>query len=105
LLAQPPMDMVRMVHADLPAIAPELAEQLSTLAFAEIFLPVDRLLRAAAGRGEIRAGDSGNIAGAIISAIVGLHLVPDVHLGRDRLDMADELIEVFIRGLSPASPT
>jgi AcrR family transcriptional regulator len=53
LLAQPPMDLVRMTHSDLPAIDPDEAQRLAQLAFEAIIMPVWRVLEAAHSPGAL----------------------------------------------------
>lgn len=99
LLSQPPMDFIRMVQSDMPAISPAAAERLYNLAYEATLIPIEAVLRAAQARGEICHDNLGNIAGAIFSAIEGLHTLPDQYLVETRQEMANELIEVFIRGM------
>ena len=71
---------------------------------AQLVRAADRETADAAGgeqRGEIVHPNVGNVAGAIFSAIEGLHLVPDQYLTVSRQAMADELIELFMRGMAP----
>ncbi len=100
LIAQPPMDIIRMVKSDLPAIQPDHAEHLTSLAYAVLFEPITEVLMAAQARGEIDHPNLGNISGAIFSAIESLHMIPDAYLEISRQHMAEEIIDVFIRGLS-----
>lgn len=99
LLAQPPMDFIRMIHSDWPAINPAAAERLSDLAFASLFMPIVHILVQAEARGDIEHHDFGNIGGAIFSSLEALHTIPKEHLEKPLLMMATELIDVFIRGL------
>jgi AcrR family transcriptional regulator len=101
LVSQPPMDLIRMVHADLPAIEPVAAARLLRLAYDAILAPIELILQQAQDRGEIAHPNLGNIAGAIFSAVEGLHTLPDEHLAVPRRVMADELIDIFIAGLRP----
>lgn len=102
LLSQPPMDLMRMAHADMPAIKPEEAQRLSQLAHESLILPVERVLRAAARMGEIAYDDLGVVAGGLIGLIESLHAIPEASIGRDgrtRAELAHRLIDVMLDGL------
>lgn len=99
ILSQPPMDMIRMVHSDVPAL--DAASGLHLLGYAHnaILEPLADVLQRAHDRGEIVQADFGNVAGAIFSMIEGLYTLPDAYLQRTRLSMADELIGLLLAGL------
>lgn len=102
LIAQAPMDLLRMVHADMPAIDPVQAERLSRLAFDSLILPVERALRSAARKGEIAPADVGVVAAGLVGMIESLHSVPDgalAHDGRSRAQLAHYLIDIMLDGL------
>ncbi len=101
LLSQPPMDFIRMVRSDLPAIQRDAADRLANLAYDGMLIPVERVLRQAQERGEVRHRNIGLVAGAIFSSVEGLHTIPDEYLETSRLEMAKELIDVFLRGIAP----
>lgn len=100
LLSQPPMDMVRLSYSDLPSINRVVAIELENRAYAALLIPLETILEQAAARGEVHHPHLGNIGGAILSAVEGLHAIPSEHLQVSRLDMAKELIDVFIRGIA-----
>jgi AcrR family transcriptional regulator len=99
LLAQPPMDLIRMVHSDAPAIGATVAQTLLASAYEAVLVPIESILQQAQARGEIAHPNVGNIAGAIFSAIQGLHTLPTEYLAMPRQAMANEIIDVFIAGL------
>ncbi|MCX6047682.1 MAG: TetR/AcrR family transcriptional regulator [Chloroflexi bacterium] len=106
LLSHSPMDLVRMLHSDLPAIAPAQAERLAFLALESLILPVERMLQKASERGEIEHHDLGLVAGGLVGMIESLHAVPDTAFeeGRHGIElrrqtMAYELINVMFNGL------
>lgn len=105
-LCQPPIDLVRMSHADMPAIAPAEAARLSELALHALITPLHDVLRMAQERGEIQYNDLGLIAGGLVGMIANLHSVPDHVFGRpdaanaSRDEMAQKLIDVMLRGLA-----
>ncbi|MEO1182346.1 MAG: TetR/AcrR family transcriptional regulator, partial [Cyanobacteria bacterium J06636_28] len=104
LLSQPPLDMIRLSQSDLPAIDSSAAQQLDNLAFETLMLPIANVLVEAQIRGEVKHEDLGNVAGAILSAVEGLHAIPDIYLEQNsnsREHMAAQLIDVFLRGIAP----
>jgi AcrR family transcriptional regulator len=100
LVSQPPMDLIRMVHVDLPAISASHAEYLEALAHEAMLEPLEEILAAAQARGQIAHPNLGHIAGGLFWAIEGLHSLPDEYLLQPRAMIASELIEVFLKGLS-----
>ncbi|MDX2075695.1 MAG: TetR/AcrR family transcriptional regulator [bacterium] len=98
-LSHPPMDMIRMVHSDISAIEATSAHQLLYLAFDAILVQLEGILRQAQNRGEIRSYHIGTMAGALFSAIQGLHTLPEAYLEKPRQEMADEIIDMFIAGM------
>lgn len=105
-LSQPPIDLVRMSHADMPAIAADEAVRLSEMALNALITPVEDVLRAAKERGEIQHDDLGLIAGGLVGMIANLHSVPDYAfaepqaINKNRYEMAQKLIDVMLRGLA-----
>jgi TetR/AcrR family transcriptional regulator, cholesterol catabolism regulator len=99
LLSQPPMDLVRMVYADMPAIAHAHAERLSRLTLETLIKPIEAVLVDAQRRGEIEHQDLGLVAGGLFGMIESLHAVPAHALRLSRPQMAHELIDVLLNGL------
>ncbi len=104
-LTQPPVDLVRMAYADMPAIAPKAAERLSEMALKALVTPVEEVLVAAHVKGEIDYDDLGLIAGGLVGMIESLHSVPEYAFdepnarNKSRQEMAQKLIDVLLRGL------
>lgn len=99
ILSQQPLDTIRLGNSDLPAIEDARAEIVSNLAFEATLIPITEVLETARKRGEIDRDNLGNIAGAIFTSIEALHAIPDRYVDRSRQFMAEELIEVFIKGM------
>ena len=99
VLSQPPMDVIRLANSDLPAVGQAEADVLSDLAFEATILPIFEVLEAARSRGEIEHDNLGYIAGAIFSSFESLHAVPEKYLEQSRQTMANEIMDVFIRGM------
>ncbi len=99
LLSQPPMDLVRMVYSDMPAIDAAEATRLSEVAYASILSPIESALHQGQQRGEIAHHNLGLIAGGLVGMIESLHAVPEYALEQSRQEMAHELIDVLLNGL------
>ncbi|MCU0474845.1 MAG: TetR/AcrR family transcriptional regulator [Anaerolineae bacterium] len=99
LLSQPPMDMIRLVHSDVPSLDSTAGYHLLSTAHAALIEPIAVALQAAQARGDIGSCDLGNLAGGIFSLIQGLHLLPEAYQQRPRLEMAHELVDIFLAGV------
>ncbi len=100
LLSQPPVDLIRLANSDLPAIEAEAAQTLQDLAFQTLLLPIVTILERAEREGIVHHPNLGNVAGAILSSVMGLHTVPDHYIQGSRLQMAEQLIRVFLLGIA-----
>ncbi len=101
LLTQPPVDLVRMIHSDMPAIAPAEANRLSAMAFESMILPIEAVLQGAKERGEVTHHDLGLIAGGLLGMLESMFSVPENALVQNRQAMAHGLIDVILNGLRP----
>ena len=100
LLSQPPMDLIRMAETDMPALPEDVARHLMTLLFEEMIVRLRTVICAAAESGEIAAAtDAGLVAGAFIGLVESLHSVPRFAVSRSRIDMANDLIGILLKGL------
>jgi AcrR family transcriptional regulator len=57
LVSQPPMNLLRMTHADMPSISPAQAYRLSELAYETMIVPLEQMLQQAQHYGEIEHHD------------------------------------------------
>lgn len=101
LLSQPPMDLVRMMHSDMPAIDQAHAGRLSMMALESLIEPIHEALQRAAERGEVQHDDLGLVAGGILGMIEALYAVPAYAVNTSRVAMAYALIDVLLNGLRP----
>ena len=101
LLAQPPIDLVRMQYVDMPELSPEHVERLTDVAYRALQVPVMHALEQAEGRGEIVHNDFVLLSGGLIGMIQSLYAVSEQVAGRSRPNMAYQLIDVFLDGLRP----
>jgi AcrR family transcriptional regulator len=101
LLSQPPMDLVRMVYSDMPAIETSHANRLSQVAYDSMLSPIEEALVQARARGEIQHQNMGLIAGAVVGMVETMYAVPEYALEQSREAMACEVIDVLLDGLRP----
>lgn len=101
LLSQPPMDLVRTMHSDMPAIDETQANRLSQLALESLIEPIHKALQHAAQQDEVHHDDLGLVAGGILGMIEALYAVPDYAVTTSRAAMAHALIDVLLNGLRP----
>jgi AcrR family transcriptional regulator len=101
LLSQPPMDLVRLEHVDMPELASAQVQRLSNGAYLALQLPIVEALSTAHTRGEIAGHDFDLISGGLVGMIESLFAVSETVAGKSRLVMAERLIDVLLDGLRP----
>lgn len=106
LLAQPALDLGRMMQSDMPAISESHADRLSHIAFEALLVPISHIFREAAARGEIKHVDPTLLAGTILSFVESVHVqsIPLRIFPGPREALADTLIDVLLNGLRLSSP-
>jgi len=75
LLSQPPLDSARMAFADLPALEPENAQRLSSLAYDALRIPIVGALEAHQKQTTLQ--DLGGAAMLLVSIVQSVHLIPE----------------------------
>lgn len=101
LLAQPPIDLVRMEYVDLPELSPIHVERLTNVAYTALQVPLIAALAGAQAQGGIHHNDLDLISGGILGMLQSLHAVSEQAAGKPRQTMAHRLIDVFLDGLRP----
>lgn len=101
LLSQPPMDLVRMMYSDMPAIEQSHAQRLSLVAYDSLIMPLQEALERARQNGEIQHPNAGLVAGALLGMIESMYSVPDYAIETSRPEMAHAVIDVLLDGLRP----
>ncbi len=103
LLSQPPMNLSRMVHSDLPAIQRDAADRLIRQMYEAILAPVERALREAERRGEIVLNADPTLAAAAFVTMI--QAIWDAGGGRPVPhtpdEMANQMIAMLLNGLRP----
>ncbi len=100
LLSQPPMDLIRMAETDMPALPQATARKLMEALYASILWPITGIFREAKISGTVsKANDEGLLAGAFFGLIESLHATPSAYVSRGKMDMANELIGIVLKGI------
>ena len=100
--SQPSMNLLGMMHADMPALSDENHRLLNRLAAASLFEPVSAAFKAAVDREEIRPMQSDLMAGAFLALMDGIAYSSDHQPGTPpRLVMAEAIISILLDGLRP----
>ncbi|MEM8530702.1 MAG: TetR/AcrR family transcriptional regulator [Chloroflexota bacterium] len=99
LLSQPPMDLIRMSHSDMPSVDKQQARRLMEQTFEAMLRPIEQVLEQAQQRGEVEHHDLGVIAGGILGMVEGFHAIPDYALDKERQLLAYELIDAMLNGI------
>ncbi|GAC1539624.1 MAG: hypothetical protein NVS2B7_11430 [Herpetosiphon sp.] len=101
LLGQQPIDLIRMVYSDMPAIDADQAVRLSRVGFEALLRPIESVLQQAQAAGEIRHEQLRLVAGSLVGMIESLFAVPAQHILHSRLAMAKMVIDIMLDGLRP----
>lgn len=97
---QPPLNMLSMMHIDMPALSQEHKQRLFDASRRAIFQPLRRLFIEAQAAGEIRAINPDLLTGAFIALTDGFAQASESRLGdMSRQEMAAEMITVLLDGL------
>jgi AcrR family transcriptional regulator len=99
--SQPPVKILGMFHADIPALSHEHTHHLEGMARDAMYMPLRKAFVAAQERGEIRATHPDLLAGSFLWLMDGLSY-GQTRLGAPpREVMAGDLISVLMDGLRP----
>ena len=99
-LSQPPMDLIRLSESDMPALSKDVSGRLMALLYEHTILRIQRAIEGARESGEIgQDSDPGLIAGGFIGLVQSLHSVPVFALRKTRVQMAEELIDIILKGI------
>lgn len=99
LLSQPPLDLIRMAQSDMPVLKTEDARRIMDLMHGQVLLRVHTALQAADEAGEIHCANPALVGGALIGMIESFHSIPNFAVRDSRLDMAEEMIDILLRGM------
>ena len=100
--AQPAMNLLGMMHADMPALSAENHGRLSRLAAYCLFEPIAAVLAEAISRGEIRPLAPDLLAGSFLALMDGVSYSSEHQPGTPpRYIMAEGIISLLLDGLRP----
>ena len=99
-LSQPPIDLIRMAQSDMPALRKESAGMLMGLMYGQVLLPMQDVLQEADETGEIHCANPALVGSALIGMLESFHSMPPTAVRGSTTEMAKEMIDVLLRGLS-----
>lgn len=103
--AQPPMSLLGMMHADMPALSRENQRRLERVAYACLFEPMAAAFRMASEHGEIRAMQPDLLAGSFLALMDGVAYSSQHQPGTPpRQVMAEAMVSLLMDGLRPRQP-
>jgi TetR/AcrR family transcriptional regulator, cholesterol catabolism regulator len=99
ILSQPPMDLIRMAESDLAALPPESAARIMALVYELVIRKVLSAFEEALRSGQVGTCDPGLLAGGVVGLLESLHSAPERAVGRTRSSMANDLIDIILKGI------
>ena len=99
--SQPPINLLGMMHADMPALSKTAAARLSQLVNVALFSPLRQLFVQAQTRGEIRPLNPDLLAGCFLSMMNGLNFALQQPHAPPRQAMVQDIITLLLDGLHP----
>lgn len=100
--SQPPVHMLGMMHADMPALSDAHKEQLMDAAYRCIFAPIKQMFVSAQERGEIRDINVDLLTGSFLALIDGVSFAGESLSGApSRPVMANVIVSLLLDGVRP----
>lgn len=100
VLSQPPTNLQRMRHSDMPAIAKAEADRLSQLAYQSLLHPILSTVQEALAREEVDQVRGSLLAGTFLVAIEGIRDL-EQFTGMSEEIMANTVIDLLLQGAYP----
>lgn len=97
--SQPPLNLLGMMHADMPALTPPQRQHLGRVAYEAMFTPLRQLFLAAQARGEIRPVLPALLAGSFLTLLDGLNYAIHQEGAPPREVMVAEIITILLDGI------
>jgi TetR/AcrR family transcriptional regulator, cholesterol catabolism regulator len=102
-VGQAPMNFLRMMTSDMPALGDDEAAALAGPAYAALMRPITEALRDAERTGEARGVDADLVAGSLLAILDAVAFAERRAYGaHDQRAMAYTMIDVLLDGLTPA---
>ena len=100
--SQPSMNLLGMMHADMPVLSPANADLLSEVAFRSLFQPLMQAFAAARARNERRPLQPDLLAGAFLALMDGMAYASESQPGAPPKEiMARTMVSILLDGLRP----
>lgn len=96
LASQPPLDLARMLHADMPAIPEAEAERLMWLAFTSLSAPIVSAVREAGAA--VNIPDAEFAAMSLVALAQSVHAIPERFLTEPREAVAERAVDMLLDG-------
>lgn len=97
--SQPPLNLMGMMHADMPALTPAQRQHLSRVAYDDMFTPLRHLFLAAQARREIRPVLPDLLAGSFLTLLDGLNHALRQEGAPPRAALVAEIITILLDGI------
>jgi TetR/AcrR family transcriptional regulator, cholesterol catabolism regulator len=102
LASQPPLDLARMTHADMPELSEGKAEHIMQMAYEALMLPLTEIFEKANVRWGDEQPEPDGLAGAFLSMLEGVHIAPiEKEEGLTKGRIADMMVKIFLYGIKP----
>ncbi|MCX6043856.1 MAG: TetR/AcrR family transcriptional regulator [Chloroflexi bacterium] len=98
---QPPLHLLGMIHADMPALSAGHAAALYQVVYQSMFAPVRQMFSAAQARNEIRMLHPDLLTGSFLSLMDGFHYGQSRPGAPPKAVIIDEIITLLLDGLHP----
>jgi|688.fasta_scaffold83164_4 AcrR family transcriptional regulator len=98
LVSQPPLDLVRMVQADLREIDPATATELTRLILDSLTKPLVAALERAQAAGVVAIANTGMAAMSLITLLQNIHHIPLTSLPAGRKVFGHTLVDMLLYG-------
>lgn len=97
--SQPPLNLLAMMHADVPALTPAQRQHVGRVAYEAMFTPLRQLFLAAQERGEIRSILPDLLAGSFLTLLDSLNHAVRQQGAPPREVMVAEIITILLEGI------
>lgn len=97
--SQPPLNLLAMMHADVPALTPAQRQHVGRVAYEAMFTPLRQLFLAAQERGEIRSILPDLLAGSFLTLLDSLNHAVRQQGAPPRDVMVAEIITILLEGI------
>lgn len=102
LASQPPLDLARMTHADMPELSADKSAHIMQLAFEALMLPLAGIFEKSNVRWGDEQPDPLALAGSFLAMLEGVHIAPiEKEEGLTKGKIAEMMVKIFLYGIHP----